>query len=153
MELESLLTLKNAHSQRLFWIMRSYHNQTWEEPLPFNTLREWLFGENSEQYTDWTDFNRYVLKPAIEEFRVIGWEVAVTLQRCGRRVEALVFKMTSTQEPLLPVVKAKKVLTLTEVEEFRRMLEATYRELPALYDRLRLDFELKEHQAREVVQT
>lgn len=151
-ELESLLTLKNAHSQRLFWIMRSYHNQTWEEPLPFDTLREWLFGENSEQYADWTDFNRYVLKPAIEEFRVIGWEVAVTLQRRGRRVEALVFKMTSTEEPLLPVIKSKKVLTLTEVEEFRRMLEATYRELPALYDRLRLDFELKEYQAREVVQ-
>jgi hypothetical protein len=52
----------------------------------------------------------------------------------------------------LPVLKAKKVLTLTEIEEFRRMLEATYRELPALYDRLRLDFELKEYQAREVVQ-
>ena len=151
-ELESLLTLKNAHSQRLFWIMRSYHNQTWEEPLPFDTLREWLFGENSEQYTDWTDFNRYVLKPAIEEFRIIGWEVTVTIQRRGRRVEALVFKMANTQEPLLPVVKAKKVLTLTEIEEFRRMLESTYRELPALYDRLRLDFELKEYQAREVVQ-
>jgi hypothetical protein len=93
-----------------------------------------------------------VLKPAIEEFRAIGWEVAVTIQRRGRRVEALVFKMTSTQEPLLPVVKAKKILTLTEIEEFRRMLESTYRELPALYDRLRLDFELKEYQAREVVQ-
>lgn len=151
-ELESLLTLKNAHSQRLFWIMRSYHNQTWEEPLPFETLREWLFGENSEQYTDWTDFNRYVLKPAIEEFKAIGWEVTVALQKRGRRVEALVFKMTSLQEPLLPAAKAKKVLTLTEIEEFRRKLEATYRELPALYDRLRLDFELKEYQAREVVQ-
>jgi plasmid replication initiation protein len=151
-ELESLLTLKNAHSQRLFWIMRSYHNQTWEEPLPFETLREWLFGENSEQYTDWTDFNRYVLKPAIEEFKMIGWEVDVTMQKRGRRVEALVFKMTSTREPLLPTVRVKKVLTLTEIEEFRKMLEATYRELPALYDRLRLDFELKEYQAREVVQ-
>lgn len=151
-ELESLLTLKNAHSQRLFWIMRSYHNQTWEEPLPFETLREWLFGENSEQYTDWTDFNRYVLKPAIEEFRVIGWAVDVTMQKRGRRVEALVFKMTSIREPLLPATKAKKVLTLTEIEEFRKMLETTYRELPALYDRLRLDFELKEYQAREVVQ-
>ena len=151
-ELESLLTLKNAHSQRLFWIMRSYHNQTWEEPLPFETLREWLFGENSEQYADWTDFNRYVLKPAVEEFKAIGWEVIVTLQKRGRRVEALVFKMTSLQEPLLPVAKAKKVLTLTEIEEFRRKLEATYRELPALYDRLRLDFELKEYQAREIVQ-
>jgi plasmid replication initiation protein len=151
-ELESLLTLKNAHSQRLFWIMRSYHNQTWEEPLPFETLREWLFGENSEQYTDWTDFNRYVLKPAIEEFRVIGWGVDVTIQKRGRRVEALIFKMISIREPLLPAAKGKKVLTLTEIEEFRKMLEATYRELPALYDRLRLDFELKEYQAREVVQ-
>ncbi|TVT36901.1 replication initiation protein [Hymenobacter setariae] len=151
-ELESLLTLKNAHSQRLFWIMRSYHNQTWEEPLPFETLREWLFGENSEQYADWTDFNRYVLKPAIEEFRAIGWQVDVTMQKRGRRVEALVFKMTSTRETLVPVAKAKKALTLTEIEEFRKMLEATYRELPALYDRLRLDFELKEYQAREVVQ-
>jgi hypothetical protein len=45
--------------------MRSYHNQTWEEQLLFETLREWLFGENCEQHTDWTDFNRYVLKAAI----------------------------------------------------------------------------------------
>ena len=74
------------------------------------------------------------------------------MQKRGRRVEALVFKMTSIREPLLPAAKAKKVLTLTEIEEFRKILEATYRELPALYDQLQLDFELKEYQAREAVQ-
>jgi hypothetical protein len=74
------------------------------------------------------------------------------MQKRGRRVEALVFKMASIREPLLSAAKVRKVLTLTEIEEFREMLEATYRELLALYDRLRLDFELKVYQAREVVQ-
>jgi plasmid replication initiation protein len=152
-ELQSLLSFKSAHTQRLFWILRSYHNQTWEEPLPFETLREWLFGEDSEQYRNWTDFNRYVLKPAMAEFLEIGWQVEMRVQKQGRRVEALIFKMTSTLEPDMnsAVRPAKRTLTLTEIARYREELAAIYTELPALYDRLRLDFELKEYQAREVV--
>lgn len=151
-ELESLLTLKNAHSQRLFWIMRSYHNQKWEEALPFETLREWLFGENSEQYTDWTDFNRYVLKPAIEEFRTIGWEVQVTVRKRGRRVETLLFELVNHNAKVVAELStSKKSLSLVEIAEFRTQLAAKYQELSALYDRMRSDFEFKEYQAREVV--
>lgn len=152
-ELELLLMLKNAHSQRLFWILRSYHNQTWQEPLSFETLRGWLFGENSELYPLWNDFNRYVLKPALDEFKAIGWEVEVSVEKRGRRTDTLLFKMTNTQleAEKQGVSKSKKTLTLTEITEFRETLAATYKDLPALYDRLRLDFELKEYQAREVV--
>lgn len=152
-ELELLLTLKSAHSQRLFWILRSYHNQTWQEPISFEQLREWLFGENSDVYPLWTDFNRYVLKPALNEFRAIGWDVDVTVEKRGRRTDALLFRMTNTQGGAAPsaLSKSKKALTLTEITEFRETLAAKYKELPALYDRLRLDFELKEYQAREVV--
>jgi plasmid replication initiation protein len=152
-ELESLLTLKSAHSQRLFWILRSYHNQTWQEPISFDQLREWLFGENSDVYPLWNDFNRYVLKPALLEFQAIGWAVDVMVEKRGRRTDALLFKMTntnsSTETPELG--KSKKALTLSEIAEFRELLVTKYKELPALYDRLRLDFELKEYQAREVV--
>jgi len=152
-ELELLLTLKSAHSQRLFWILRSYHNQTWQEPISFEKLREWLFGENSDVYPLWNDFNRYVLKPALNEFKAIGWEVDVTVEKRGRRTDTLLFKMTNTQgsSETLELSKSKKALTLTEITEFRETLGAKYKELPGLYDRLRLDFELKEYQAREVV--
>jgi plasmid replication initiation protein len=152
-ELESLLTLKSAHSQRLFWILRSYHNQTWQEPISFEQLREWLFGENSDVYPLWNDFNRYVLKPALLEFQAIGWAVDVTVEKRGRRTDTLLFKMTNTQASTeTPELgKSKKALTLSEITEFRELLAAKYKELPALYDRLRLDFELKEFQAREVV--
>jgi plasmid replication initiation protein len=152
-ELESLLTLKSAHSQRLFWILRSYHNQTWQEPISFEQLREWLFGENSDVYPLWNDFNRYVLKPALLEFQAIGWAVDVTIEKRGRRTDALLFKMTNTQSSAeTPELgKSKKALTLSEIAEFRELLVTKYKELPALYDRLRLDFELKEYQAREVV--
>jgi len=152
-ELELLLTLKSAHSQRLFWILRSYHNQTWQEPISFEQLREWLFGENSDVYPLWTDFNRYVLKPALNEFKAIGWEVDVTVEKRGRRTDALLFKMTNTQtsSEMPELSRSKKALTLAEITEFRETLAAKYKELPALYDRLRLDFELKEYQAREVV--
>jgi hypothetical protein len=152
-ELESLLTLKSAHSQRLFWILRSYHNQTWQEPISFEQLREWLFGENSDIYPLWNDFNRYVLKPALLEFQAIGWAVDVAVEKRGRRTDTLLFKMTNTQAgPEAPELgKSKKILTLSEITEFRELLATKYKELPALYDRLRLDFELKEYQAREVV--
>jgi hypothetical protein len=152
-ELELLLTLKSAHSQRLFWILRSYHNQTWQEPISFEQLREWLFGENSDVYPLWNDFNRYVLKPALNEFKAIGWEVDVTVEKRGRRTDALLFKMTNTQGGLETpdLGRSKKALTLAEITEFRETLAAKYKELPGLYDRLRLDFELKEYQAREVV--
>jgi hypothetical protein len=152
-ELELLLTLKSAHSQRLFWILRSYHHQTWQEPISFEQLREWLFGENSDVYPLWTDFNRYVLKPALNEFKAIGWEVDVTVEKRGRRTDALLFRMTNTQAgpPASALSRSKKALTLTEITEFREALATKYKELPALYDRLRLDFELKEYQAREVV--
>jgi len=152
-ELELLLTLKSAHSQRLFWILRSYHNQTWQEHISFEQLREWLFGENSDVYPLWNDFNRYVLKPALNEFKAIGWEVDVTVEKRGRRTDALLFKMTNTKggSETPELSKSKKALTLTEITEFRETLAAKYKELPALYDRLRLDFELKEYQAREVV--
>ncbi|RZK24881.1 MAG: hypothetical protein EOO63_16805 [Hymenobacter sp.] len=61
--------------------------------------------------------------------------------------------MTNTQSgAAVPELgKSKKALTLSEIAEFRELLVAKYKELPALYDRLRLDFELKEYQAREVV--
>jgi hypothetical protein len=152
-ELELLLTLKSAHSQRLFWILRSYHNQTWQEPISFEQLREWLFGENSDVYPLWNDFNRYVLKPALNEFKAIGWEVDVTVEKRGRRTDALLFKMTNTQSGLETpdLGRSKKALTLAEITEFRETLATKYKELPGLYDRLRLDFELKEYQAREVV--
>jgi hypothetical protein len=152
-ELELLLTLKSAHSQRLFWILRSYHNQTWQEPISFEQLREWLFGENSDVYPLWNDFNRYVLKPALNEFKAIGWEVDVTVEKRGRRTDALLFKMTNTQGGVETpdLGKSKKALTLAEITEFRETLATKYKELPGLYDRLRLDFELKEYQAREVV--
>jgi plasmid replication initiation protein len=145
--LESLLTLKSAHSQRLFWILGSYHNQTWQEPISFEQLREWLFGENSDVYPLWNDFNCYVLKPALLEFQAIGWTVDVTVEKRGRRIDALLLKMTNTQgnTETPELGKSKKTLTLSEITEFRELLVTKYKELPALYDQLRLDFELKEY--------
>jgi hypothetical protein len=114
-----------------------------------------LFGENSDIYPLWNDFNRYVLKPALLEFQTIGWAVDVTVEKRGRRTDTLLFKMTNTQgsAETPELSKSKKALTLGEITEFRELLAAKYKELPALYDRLRLDFELKEYQAREVVNT
>lgn len=152
-ELQSLLTFKSAHTQRLFWILRSYHNQQWNEPVDFEQLREWLFGTGSEQYSVWTDFNRYVLKPALEEFLAVGWEAKVTVQKRGRRVDSLLFALTNLNaaKAAPALATSKKSLTLVEIAAFRTELATKYKDLPPLYDRLRSDFELKEYQAREVV--
>lgn len=150
-ELESLLTLKSANSQRLFWILKSYQHLASPEPIDFQTLRTWLFGENSEVYAKWVDFDRYLLKPTLAEFQTIGWNVTVQVQKRGKRVDALLFKMDSTRPKPELVVTSKKTLTLAEIDKFKEELAARYKELPGLYDRLRLDFQLKEYQAREVV--
>lgn len=152
-ELESLLTLKTAHSQRLFWILKSYQHLVDPEPINYQTLRDWVFGENSDIYAIWTDFNRYLLTPALAEFESLGWQVTVTVQKRGKRVDSLLFKMKNTrlQVAAEAIRKAKKTLTLAEIAEFREELAALYKDLPGLYDRLRLDFQLKEYQAREVV--
>ena len=77
----------------------------------------------------------------------------VAVEKRGRRTDALLFKMTNTQSgaETPELGKSKKALTLSEIAEFRELLVTKYKELPALYDQLRLDFELKEYQAREVV--
>lgn len=151
-ELESLLKLKSAHSHRLFWILKSYVHQDKPEAIPFETLREWLFGENSETYAVWSDFNRYVLKPAFVEFERIGWVANVEVKRRGHGVSALLFTMSNntpvTSEEL---ATSKKALTRVQIGEFRAQLHARYDKLPALYDRLCKDYEFKEYQAREVV--
>jgi hypothetical protein len=94
-----------------------------------------------------------VLKPVLDEFKAIGWEVEVSVEKQGRRTDSLLFKMTNTQleEEKYEAGKSNKTLTLNEIAEFRKTLAATYKELQALHDRLRLDLELKEYQAREVV--
>lgn len=152
-ELESLLTLKTAHSQRLFWILKSYQHQVLPEPIAYQTLRDWVFGENADTYSIWTDFNRYLLTPALAEFEAMGWEVTVQVQKRGKRVDTLLFTMKNTRLQLVADARkqVKKTLTLTEITAFREELAAIDKVLPPLYDRLRLDFELKEYQAREVV--
>jgi hypothetical protein len=88
-----------------------------------------------------------VLKPALLEFQAIGWTVDVTVEKRGRRIDALLLKMTNTQgnTETPELGKSKKTLTLSEITEFRELLVTKYKELPALYDQLRLDFELKEY--------
>jgi hypothetical protein len=38
-----------------------------------------------------------VLKLALDEFKAIGWEVEVSVEKQGRRTDSLLFKMTNTQ--------------------------------------------------------
>ena len=153
-ELESLLTLKSANSQRLFWILKSYQHQAQPEPIAFQTLRTWLFGENSDIYAKWVDFNRYLLTPTLAEFKAIGWNVTMQMQLRGRRVDSLLFSMSRTGElENKTPSKPNKTLTLAEAVAFRQQLATRYKELPDLYNQLQLDFKLKEYQAREVVNT
>ena len=153
-ELESLLTLKSANSQRLFWILKSYQHEPRPEPIDFQTLRTWLFGENSEIYPLWYDFNRYLLVPTLAEFKAIGWNVSVQLAKRGKRVDSLLFRMSRTAElEGKATAKTKKTLTLAEVAAFRQQLAAIDQALPGVYAQLQLDYKLKEYQAREVAST
>lgn len=75
-ELEILLKLKSGHSYKLYWLLRSYESLTKYEDSIENLKTILVKQEEgkADKYTQWNDFKRYVLEPAVIEVKEVSAE-------------------------------------------------------------------------------
>lgn len=157
-EIESLLTLRSAHSHRLYWILKS-----WQEKgsctIKVEALREMMLGEDcGDSYSVFHDFKRNVLIPAIKELHDLepAWLVTFEEKKRGRSVDEILFAIPKQKaEPKEKKASAsgpKKALTIDEIEQYRDWAQRCrgdqyLRE----YDKMQSIYKLTEYQARTVI--
>lgn len=110
-EIETLLTLRSAHTHRLFWLLKSWDDVgSWE--VSFETLRKQVLGDDNDvTYTLFYDFKRYVLEPALQEMHSLNWLVSYEVLKEGKKVQGLRFTI-----PKLQAEAASKSVKLLEIK-------------------------------------
>lgn len=84
-EIETLLTLKNAHTQRIYWLLRSYMHEG-EHEFELTEFRKQVLGEDHlSHYPNYADFKRFILLPVVKEIQASGWLIDVTEIKFGLR--------------------------------------------------------------------
>jgi plasmid replication initiation protein len=149
-EIETLLTLKSAHAHRLYWILKSWEKPSGAHTFEFDMLRKMFLGEESDAYSLWTDFKRYVLEPAKKELHELSWLVEYQEHKTGKKVSSVSFTIPLQQQAQSDTANIKTKLTFAQAEEYRKHLTAKYPPLLEQYNRMQLQFNLSEYQARKV---
>ena len=99
--LEEVLCFRGKYAIRLFEILRSYFTQdelntgvVKEIFISVEKIREQLF---IEAYPEWKEFNRNVIKKAVDEINLLAEQLQVTYEpvRAGRKVEKIRFLVSS----------------------------------------------------------
>jgi len=92
-EIETLLTLRSAHTHRLFWLLKSWDDVgSWE--VTFDMLRKQVLGDDNDvTYLLFYDFKRYVLEPSIQELHELGWLVSYEALKEGKKVQRVLFSI------------------------------------------------------------
>ncbi|GAA4020265.1 hypothetical protein GCM10022408_37750 [Hymenobacter fastidiosus] len=158
-EIQTLLSLKSAHSHRLYWLLKSWEKPQGKIKLEVEKMRQLMLAEDADKmYPTFAEFKRNVLKPALQEFQELdpAWEVEMREIKQRKWVTELEFiipvhriKKAETAEETSKSPKAK--LTLEEMGVFKEWLRNKYEPLVTTYDRLRADYEVTEPQARAIV--
>lgn len=90
--------------------------------IPINTLRE-LLGLEKEEYQEFKELNRNVIKPAIDEINELtNFDVEIENKKLGRRIVELKFRITRikelpTLEPATEKVKPTQTSLFVDVED------------------------------------
>lgn len=129
-EIETLLSLKSAHTQRVFWILKSH---MWEGgfEIELTEFRKQMLGEDHlSHYPNYADFKRYILLPVVEEIQRSGWAIELHEIKPGlRKVIGLKFVLPNYEEPNKTARKAKekdeKTTRATLVKEKKRAANKT----------------------------
>lgn len=96
-----LLTLRNPHSQRMYWLLKSWQ-QLGSKQYRIEELKLLLFGVGAvdkngkdtgakDPYPNWADFARFVLKPVEKELANIEFPITVTPVKTGKKVTGVHF--------------------------------------------------------------
>ena len=100
-QLREVLVFKNKYAIRLFEILRSYYRQDEldqgiekEIEIPLAHLRNQL---NTDSYPDWRDFNKSVIKVAVDEINTYAEQINVTYttKKEGHSIVSILFKVTA----------------------------------------------------------
>jgi plasmid replication initiation protein len=151
-EVQALLTLKSAPAHRLYWILKSWGKSLGSITLQLDQLRNMLLGQDASSYLIWTDFKRSLLEPARMELENAGWPISYEEKKRGRKVTSITFTIPIQTQAVKskPAAGATQQLTSAQVEQYPGSLTTKDAPLIYLYQRMRLDFNLSEPQARAI---
>lgn len=140
-DIATLLTMKHPHSQRLYWILRSWagmgagRTHTHQESL--ENLKLMLL-EDSSLYPVYADFKKRVLDPITADFH--SEEVRFMVQwapvKTGKKVTAIKFIIPRDQPRAQPAIAAA-VRAAADEDAFETWLESQSAKLKAAYAGLR----------------
>ena len=131
--LKNIIAMNGQYSIRLYTLLKDKHF-SWK--VPVDELRE-ILGATTKAYKEFKDFNRLIIKRAVEEINEItDIFVEVEYIKKGRPVEAVKFKIKQKQVVYLP--KSEK----TEAEQEAESVEGKQVNLEDLPKFLRLSAEV-----------
>lgn len=108
-EIDQLMRLRNANSHRIYWLLKSWDDKPTID-FPIDQFREIILGKDHIKYSQFGQFNRAILAPAIEELNKIGFPVQCKelKELKGKTVTGLRFTYLKTaQEVTKKVSKVK----------------------------------------------
>lgn len=124
-EIETLLTLKSPHTQRIFWLLRSYMHENGHEFELTEFRRQVLGDDHLSHYPSYFDFKRFILNPVVKEIQAAGWPIELIETKVGlRKIHGLKFILPDYVEPHKIARKAReadaKVTKATLIKEKKR---------------------------------
>lgn len=136
-DIATLLTMKHPHSQRLYWILRSWagmgagKTHTHQESL--DNLKLMLL-EDSNLYPVYADFKKRVIDPIMADFRSeeVGFMVDWMPVKTGKKVTAIRFTIPKDQPRSQPAIAAA-VKAAADEDAFETWLESQSTKLKAAY--------------------
>lgn len=150
-ELEILLKLKSGHSYKLYWLLRSYEslNQYEDSIENLKTILVKKEEDKPDKYSQWNDFKRYVLEPAIEEVREVSAEIGnpmtfdIELIKIGKKVVGVKFyniksantkrKLAEARLPISPTNEAAMPKEPEALSKYQGKVEIAYTRLVVTY--------------------
>ncbi|PRY09009.1 replication initiator protein [Pontibacter ummariensis] len=154
-ELEILLKLKSGHSYKLYWLLRSYESLTrYEDSI--DNLKTILVKQEEgkpDKYTQWNDFKRYVLEPAVAEVKEVSAEAGnpltfnMELLKSGKKVIGVRFTDIKSANSRKKISEGAQL----SPAESGKLLPKYEGKKETAYNRLTLTYGLSPEQASEVV--
>jgi hypothetical protein len=140
-DIATLLTMRHPHSQRLYWILRSWagmgsgRTHTHQESL--DDLKLMLL-EDSSLYPVYADFKKRILDPITADFHSeeVGFMVEWAPVKTGKKVTAIKFTIPRDQSRAQPAIAAA-VRAAADEDAFEAWIESQSPKLKTAYIGLR----------------
>lgn len=155
-DIATLLTMKHPHSQRLYWILRSWSGMGAGKTVAYQESLEnlkLLLLEDSSLYPVYADFKKRVIDPVMLDFHsnevgfMVEWEPVFT----GKKVTAIRFVIPRDQPRDQPGLEAA-VKAAVDESVFDTWIESQPHKLKTAYHRLMSTAENGNHLSKEVAQ-